>query len=103
MPILQFEPFSSAVDATFWKALSDQKINVLKLSFDQLPISAHYPIAGKSAATMCLTSAGFDGIELHGSQFLANGMLRNTNTIEEFRELDKSMFLASTGERVALH
>ena len=40
--MLRFEPFQSAVDATFWKVLSDNKINVYRLSDDRIPISGWY-------------------------------------------------------------
>jgi ubiquitin-like modifier-activating enzyme ATG7 len=45
--IVQFQPFSSLVQPAFWHALTDIKIDVLKLSDDQVPLRASYT-TGKS-------------------------------------------------------
>jgi ubiquitin-like modifier-activating enzyme ATG7 len=44
MPIVQFTPFSSLVQPAFWHALTDLKIDVLRLSDDALPINASYTV-----------------------------------------------------------
>ena len=47
MPIVQFTPFSSLVQPAFWHALTDLKIDVLRLSDEAIPIHGSYS-AGRS-------------------------------------------------------
>lgn len=47
MPIVQFAPFSSLVQPSFWHELTSIKIDVLRLSDEQLPVTATYT-AGRS-------------------------------------------------------
>ena len=42
MPIVQFAPFQSLVQPAFWHALTDLKIDVLRLADDALPVAASY-------------------------------------------------------------
>ena len=42
MPVLQFTPFASLVEPAFWHALTQLKIDILRLSSDPVPISASY-------------------------------------------------------------
>ena len=42
MPIVQFAPFQSLVQPAFWHALTDLKIDVLRLSDHPLPLTATY-------------------------------------------------------------
>jgi ubiquitin-like modifier-activating enzyme ATG7 len=77
MPLLQFSPFSSAIDAPFFVKLSQVKINEYKLSQELIPIYASY-----SSALFSPTFAN-----TNSSYF---GYLLNVNTIEEFKEFIKS-------------
>ena len=47
MPIIQFQPFSSIVQPSFWHALTNLKIDVLRLSDAAVPIQASY-VHGRS-------------------------------------------------------
>lgn len=47
MPIVQFAPFSSLIQPSFWHELTNLKIDVLRLSDEALPISGSYS-AGRS-------------------------------------------------------
>jgi ubiquitin-like modifier-activating enzyme ATG7 len=42
MPIVQFAPFASLVQPSFWHELTNLKIDVLRLSDEAVPISATY-------------------------------------------------------------
>ena len=42
MTIIQFQPFSSLVEPAFWHALTNLKIDVLKLADDFIPVTASY-------------------------------------------------------------
>lgn len=44
MPIVQFAPFSSLVQPAFWHALTDLKIDVLRLSDDAVPVTGSYSV-----------------------------------------------------------
>ena len=66
MPIVQFAPFSSTVSPSFWHALTDLKIDVLRLADDALPVNATYSIGrsikdretGQEIALGCNLSVG---------------------------------------------
>lgn len=45
--IVQFTPLSSLVQPSFWHSLTKLKIDVLKLSQDEIPVTASYS-AGRS-------------------------------------------------------
>lgn len=47
MTIVQFAPFSSLVDPNFWHALTNLKIDVLRLDDHTVPLHASYT-AGRS-------------------------------------------------------
>ena len=47
MTIIQFQPLASLVEPGFWHALTDLKIDVLKLSDQSVPVTATYT-AGRS-------------------------------------------------------
>lgn len=42
MTVIQFAPFSSLVEPSFWHALTNLKIDVLKLSDHSIPVTASY-------------------------------------------------------------
>lgn len=68
MPIVQFAPFQSLVQPAFWHALTNLKIDVLRLSDDAVPVNANYAIGrsvkdretGKEIALGCNLSVGDD-------------------------------------------
>lgn len=47
MPIVQFAPLNSLVEPPFWHALTDLKIDVLRLDDTAVPVTASYS-AGRS-------------------------------------------------------
>jgi ubiquitin-like modifier-activating enzyme ATG7 len=71
MPIVQFTPFSSLVQPAFWHALTDLKIDVLRLSDDALPVTASYTVGrsvtdretGNEIALGCNMIIGADAFE----------------------------------------
>lgn len=68
MPIVQFAPFQSLVQPAFWHALTNLKIDVLRLSDDAVPVHATYATGravkdretGKEIALGCNLSVGDD-------------------------------------------
>ncbi|KAH7907877.1 hypothetical protein BJ138DRAFT_1158950 [Hygrophoropsis aurantiaca] len=102
MPVVQFAPFSSLVQPSFWHELTRMKIDVLRLSDETLPIQGSYTVGrsirdretGKDIVLGCNLSLGGDAyeksIQLSPMSVAANGMFKNYNTIEDFKAADKS-------------
>ncbi|KAJ1562090.1 Autophagy protein 7, partial [Cladochytrium tenue] len=108
MALVQFEPLSSAVDAGFWHALSEKKVDLFRLDDSPRPIRGHYAFGATAAAValpprLSVGTAAFGGDErdVHSSLgFLAPGVLKNTNTIEDFKKLDKAASLKEIGQKI---
>ncbi|KAG0150179.1 hypothetical protein CROQUDRAFT_652589 [Cronartium quercuum f. sp. fusiforme G11] len=104
--VLQFTPFSSSIDPTFWHALTKLKIDILKLGDEPVPIRATYErgrwVQDRESGGK---EIGFGGeLRLDGKSFELEidpttnnlpgrvtmyGFLKNFNTIEEFKNCDK--------------
>ncbi|CAG8483984.1 236_t:CDS:10 [Paraglomus occultum] len=114
--ILRFAPFSSAVEATFWHALTTQKIDVYKLDDDLKDVLGYYSTgnyvsrdAGEAAISMparlCLGSNAFFRNEssLRGIppfSYPSVGQIKNTNTIEEFKQFDKTALFKRVADQI---
>ncbi|KAI8816302.1 uncharacterized protein EV422DRAFT_546234 [Fimicolochytrium jonesii] len=110
--ILQFQSFSSAVDPTFWHALSRNKIEVYRLddapkdvrgcysSIQPITISRRGEAGSEASArpvSVARLSVSARSFDAQGQDDItpaatctAPGTLQNTNTIEEFKNLDKN-------------
>ncbi|GEM07213.1 autophagy-related protein 7 [Rhodotorula toruloides] len=116
---LQFLPLSTSISPSFWHRLTDFKLHHLKLSDDPVAICGWYGrgkqvkdrVTGESAAISAgleLDNASFDaGTDVGASDPNAashrvrlRGVLRNFNTIEEFRNCDKAKLLDELGEQI---
>jgi ubiquitin-like modifier-activating enzyme ATG7 len=136
MPIVQFAPFSSTVSPSFWHALTDLKIDVLRLSDDALPVTATYTVGrsikdretGQEIALGCNLSVGDGAFDVSDGQkscvassFIgirvlnrlscsspslaplvtsAIGVLKNYNTIEDFKAADKGTLFNVQADKV---
>ncbi|KAI8811568.1 hypothetical protein BJ742DRAFT_706565 [Cladochytrium replicatum] len=93
--IVQFEAWNSAVEPSFWTSLSQRKIDTLRLDDSFIDIEGYYhtgafqQVYQRLPARLCLGSSAFDQTHPPHS-FKAVGMLKNTNTAEEFKALDKA-------------
>ncbi|KAJ3254948.1 Autophagy protein 7 [Boothiomyces macroporosus] len=106
MSILQFEPFSSQIDGTFWEKLGKLKIDYYKLDDSEKEIYGYYR-GGERAndsvtalpARLFLSSGSFD--KEHASfSVVSPGILKNTNTLNEFKDLDKNAFLKNASSKI---
>ncbi|CAG8574281.1 11546_t:CDS:10 [Diversispora eburnea] len=115
MSLLQFVPFSSAVEAPFWHTLSSRKIDLYKLDDAPQEIVGYYStghtlLSQDSAETnitmparLCLGTGAFDNINnsrLPPLSYHSIGMIKNTNTIEEFKQLDKNALFKETTKQI---
>ncbi|CAG8483624.1 5517_t:CDS:10 [Ambispora leptoticha] len=122
--LVQFVPFSSAVEAPFWHTLSTRKIDLYKLDDTPQNIVGYYS-TGHSITNskdpkevnvilpsrLCLGTGAFDSEEVFkiltqdiGSlppfTYPSAGTIKNTNTIEEFKSLDKNALFKTTIEQI---
>jgi hypothetical protein len=60
---IQFAPFQSFVDASFFSVLANKKLTELKLDESSIPIHATYsvPLVGGRPPTIHVTGSGFSG------------------------------------------
>ncbi|KAI8929240.1 hypothetical protein BC831DRAFT_497246 [Entophlyctis helioformis] len=97
--VLQYEAFQSAVEATFWQTLSTNKINVYKLDDATVPVQGYYTsgdtfISAASIslpARLCVNATSFSKLKR-----LPTPQTINTNTIEDFKAVDKTSLLKTT-------
>ncbi|BFZ65103.1 Autophagy protein 7 [Saitoella coloradoensis] len=98
-PVL-FAPFSSTVDAAFWHALSNQKIDLDGLNDSAREVVGQYK-QGMGGGS-CWLELGPNALrideETSGGYCRAKGTIKNCNTIEDFKRLDKNAFLTSSAE-----
>lgn len=109
MPLLTFTPLSSSLDPSFWSALTELKIDVLKLDETPLKATGSYTRCShvndrQSGETVAISSpASFTGSDLSGNsegkqsnaseRVVIKGSLRNFNTVEDFKKADKQTIL----------
>ncbi|XP_030383015.1 ubiquitin-like modifier-activating enzyme ATG7 [Scaptodrosophila lebanonensis] len=97
--ILQFAAFESFVCPTFWHKLAELKIEHDRLSDAPKPISGHYT---NHKAAGCLLEVDYSAYNSSAQppKFSHNavGTIYNKNTIEEFKELDKTSLLSAEGQ-----
>ncbi|KAJ3013358.1 Autophagy protein 7 [Thoreauomyces humboldtii] len=112
--VLQFDVFQSAVNPTFWHALSKQKIEVYRLDDSPRDITGTYevPVSRMRASSSITARVSGTRLDVSSESFttasrpttattqMAPGTLRNMNTIEEFKNLDKAALFSSVAERI---
>ncbi|GAA5841415.1 hypothetical protein JCM3766R1_004076 [Sporobolomyces carnicolor] len=119
---LQFLPLSTSISPSFWHALTSRKLHQLKLSQEPVPIHGYYSkskqVKDRIKANELVGISG--GLELDHDSFSdssdsevgsdsntavserirLNGILRNFNTIEEFKSCDKAKLAQEAGEQI---
>ena len=97
MSVLQFAPFSSFVDSTFWERLSSKKINEYKLDDAPHDILGYYSQGVQGTPRLTVDRTSF---ESPSAPYPVIGTLKLTNTVEDFKGLDKMKFLADQASTV---
>ncbi|GAA6007923.1 hypothetical protein JCM10207_004927 [Rhodosporidiobolus poonsookiae] len=126
MQPLQFLPLSTSISPSFWHALTSRKLHEWKLSSEPVPLVAHYARGKTVRDRLTREEVGISGaLELDQASFervggemgqetgegnstsntdrvRLRGILRNYNTIGEFRDSDKAKLLSELGDQVGL-
>jgi len=102
--VLQFAPFSSALDAGFWHIFSQLKLDVFGLNDDMRQVAGYYC---NSDADLLPPHVNIDYTAFEVDRFVAPpkcfsmyGQLKNTNTLDEFRTCDKRSLLDAHGNQI---
>ncbi|ORY74529.1 E1-like protein-activating [Leucosporidium creatinivorum] len=111
---LQFAPFSSSISPSFWQSLTTLKLQVLKLSDEPVPITGSYSkartvkdrLTGDEVGMGCVLELDERAFEQSSTKapsadrVSVQGILRNYNTIEDFKNADKTALLDSLGDEI---
>ncbi|THH32938.1 hypothetical protein EUX98_g1274 [Antrodiella citrinella] len=112
MTIVQFAPFASLADPNFWHALTNLKIDVLRLDDHTVPLSASYTSGrsivdretGNEIALGCNITVGGEAFrdqpQLPANSVAAHGVFKNFNTIEEFKATDKTALFNQQADEI---
>lgn len=101
--ILQFAPFSSALDSGFWHVLSKNKLEIYGLDDSDKAIQGFYSngdVAGITGRLNVDYTAFESDAESPPRCFPAHGTLRNTNTIDMFKTIDKQQLINAIGDQI---
>ncbi|XP_037941682.1 ubiquitin-like modifier-activating enzyme ATG7, partial [Teleopsis dalmanni] len=99
--VLQFSPLQSFVNPTFWHKLAELKIDFDRLSDAPKSIYGYYTNRNTKACLLEVEYSAFNS-EFKAPKFCypAVGTLYNKNTIEDFKECDKSELLQKEGRKL---
>ncbi|KAK9462622.1 uncharacterized protein V1516DRAFT_684024 [Lipomyces oligophaga] len=100
---IQFAPFRSFVDPSFFQVLADKKLNEYKLESDEKHLVGSYSIPvtrnASSSGIFTLSGSSFDKLT-RTDDLISPGVLLNVNTVEEFRSIDKSSLIRAQGGQI---
>ncbi|TNY16924.1 hypothetical protein DMC30DRAFT_420318, partial [Rhodotorula diobovata] len=116
---LQFLPLPTSISPSFWHRLTSLKLHHLGLDDKSVPIKGCYSLGRTVHDKLTGDSVGISGsLELdegsfdldvgdgtsapspHRDHFVLRGVLRNYNTIEEFKRADKAKLLSDLGDQI---
>ncbi|KAF9059765.1 hypothetical protein BDP27DRAFT_1430889 [Rhodocollybia butyracea] len=113
--IVQFSPLPSLTHPSFWHKLTELKLDVLKLSDAEVDITATYRVGRliedrESGAGAFVGVGGSLGVEeesfsqghtsLPMGSVVAKGVVKNYNTIEDFKSADKSKLFNQAADKI---
>ncbi|KAJ8082161.1 Autophagy protein 7 [Marasmius tenuissimus] len=112
--IVQFSPLPSLISPSFWHKLTELKLDVLKLSDAEVEITGTYGVGrlfkdreattekwvGVGASlTVDEESFGKGHASLPFGSSIAKGVVKNYNTIEEFKAAEKAKLLNEAADK----
>ncbi|XP_050667264.1 ubiquitin-like modifier-activating enzyme ATG7 isoform X1 [Leptidea sinapis] len=100
--IIQYVPFHSFVNPSFWHALTEIKLNVDKLNENTKQIFGRYTYRNDIGPVFEIDGTSFNKTPDYKHTYLnVTGTIMNKNTVEDFKSLDKAALLNSVGEIIA--
>ncbi|ETW02791.1 E1-like protein-activating enzyme Gsa7p/Apg7p, variant [Aphanomyces invadans] len=105
--LLQFQPFTSSPNVSFFQKLAQLKLDTYQLSDAAQDITGSFELNSHSSVPPRFlvhdTSFGFDAASLPNRckhEWTVPGVLINTNTLEDFKNLDKGSLLDNAKSRI---
>lgn len=104
--LLQFLPFSTLIDSSFWFEIKRIKLEELKLDIKPIDICPSFTIRGNTSNLVTLNYESFRSYQLLNEQrkddnddlFYLNGKLIIYNTLQEFENANKQNLVADEGK-----
>ncbi|KAE8400431.1 hypothetical protein BDV37DRAFT_204472 [Aspergillus pseudonomiae] len=101
---MQYTPFASDIELPFYTALASLKINHDKLDDSARKIMGLYEIRStdppSSSCRMQIHGNALTSDEVPAGFYRAEGLIKNVNTIEEYRAADKTLLLHRSGRMI---
>ncbi|KAE8375805.1 hypothetical protein BDV26DRAFT_283181 [Aspergillus bertholletiae] len=101
---MQYTPFASDIELPFYTALASLKINHDKLDDSARKIMGLYEIRStdppSSSCRMQIHGNALTSDEVPVGFYRAEGLIKNVNTIEEYRNADKTVLLHQSGRMI---
>ncbi|MCJ1295804.1 Autophagy protein 7 [Xylographa carneopallida] len=100
----QYATFTSDIELPFYTSLASHKINHDKLDDSARRVLGLYELNPKdtdnASCRMQLHANALTGDEVPAGSYRAEGMIKNVNTIEDYRALDKTAILNQAGRTI---
>ncbi|RDW58064.1 hypothetical protein BP6252_13475 [Coleophoma cylindrospora] len=104
MAALQFAPFGSEIELPFYTALSTSKIDVDKLDDSARKVLGLYEpranVAPESSCRMQVLGNALTSTQVPAGCVRAEGVIKNVNTIEDFKGMDKTAMLQTAAKQI---
>ncbi|EEQ86226.2 Autophagy protein 7 [Blastomyces dermatitidis] len=101
---MQYTPFASDIELPFYTSLASLKINHDKLDDSARKLLGLYEIRSadrpETSCRMQIHGTALTRDEVPAGYYRAEGMIKNVNTIEEYRNTDKNALLLQTGKTI---
>ena len=101
---MQYVPFASDIEIPFYASLASHKINHDKLDDSARKLTGLYEIrpsdAKEHSCRMQIHGNALTNDDVPAGYYRAEGMIKNTNTIEDYRSLDKVQMLQQAGRTI---
>ncbi|KAL0491789.1 autophagy-related protein ATG7 [Acrasis kona] len=107
MSLVQFESFTSSVDPDYWYELENKKLTEFKLDNTERDIYATYNTGGEHeqvSSRIRLSRGAFNKQDTFNTMsvydFSSPGTLLNSNTMEDFKNLDKKAIIKEVAKKI---
>ncbi|KAI7134913.1 hypothetical protein KC343_g12082, partial [Hortaea werneckii] len=101
---LQYSPWTSDIELAFYSALAKLKIDHDKLDSSARKVLGLYEINHKDSpersTRMQIHASALTSDDNPQGYYRAEGQIRNFNTLEEFRQVDKAAFIERAGKTI---